>query len=195
MQIFVYMAVLLIGFSLNFGWDRLVRRRRARELGGQRREARPRALPPALAEDEHTRRLPDPKLRAFVSLTRATFTELDTLIDHFDLLLLRARDRARFGVVSVHADAPRRRVRGLLEGWLVAWAAVDVGTREQLESFALGPETVVEVTQRERQRTSVEFRRDTAPVLNETITDLDRAVIHMQGIVGLLEAEVEDPYR
>ncbi|PRP94719.1 hypothetical protein ENSA5_40420 [Enhygromyxa salina] len=195
MQPLVYLAVLIIGFSINFGWDRTVRRRRARALAEARRVARPRALPPALDEDERARRLPGTELRAFVDLTRATFIELDGLINHFDLLLLRARDRARFGLVTIKSEQPRAEVQRLLVGWLEAWVHVDDQTRERLRSVALGAETVTSVVERERERVSYEFRRDTAPVLFETITDLDRAVIHMQGIVGLLEASDDDPYR
>jgi hypothetical protein len=110
-------------------------------------------------------------------------------------LLLRARDRARFGLVSVDAEAPRARARRLLEGWVEAWIHLDAQTCERLHAVALGPQTVVGVIEREREREQYEFRRDTAPVLHETITDLDRAVIHMQGVVGLLEADDDDPYR
>jgi hypothetical protein len=194
-QAFLYIAVLIVGFSINFAWDRTVRRRLARQLAGTRREARPRALPVAIDDDERARRLPEPRLRQFVELSRATFIELDTLINHFDLLLLRSRDRARFGLVSVDAEAPRAQARRLLEGWVDAWTNVDANTSERLHSVALGPQTVVGVIERERERERYEFRRDTEPVLHETITDLDRAVIHMQGVVGLLEAEDDDPYR
>jgi hypothetical protein len=194
-QPFVYLAVLIVGFSINFAWDRTVRRRKARELAELRRDARPRALPVALDDDERARRLPEPRLRGFVELSRATFIELDALINHFDLLLLRARDRARFGLVRVDAEHPRTNAMQLLEAWINGWTDVDEQTRERLRSFALGPEPVVGVVERERERLRYEFRRDTESVLYETITDLDRAVIHMQGVVGLLEAGDDDPYR
>ncbi|PRQ01123.1 hypothetical protein [Enhygromyxa salina] len=195
MQPFFYLAILIVGFSINFAWDRTVRRRRAKQLAEARREARPRALPVALDEDERARRLPEPRLRGFVDLSRATFIELDALINHFDLLLLRSRDRARFGVVTIDAEQPRADALRLLEGWVNGWADVDDQTRERLRSVALGPETVVGVIERERERVRYEFRRDTEPVLSQTITDLDRAVIHMQGAVALLEAGDDDPYR
>ncbi|KIG18794.1 hypothetical protein DB30_07809 [Enhygromyxa salina] len=195
MQPFLYLAILIVGFSINFAWDRTVRRRRAKELADTRREARPRALPVALDDDERARRLPEPRLRGFVELSRATFIELDALINHFDLLLLRARDRARFGVVTVDAERPRANAMQLLEGWIDGWRDVDEQTRERLHGFALGPGTVVGVLERERERVRYEFRRDTEQVLFETITDLDRAVIHMQGVVGLLEAGDDNPYR
>ena len=195
MQVLLYLAILVFGFSVNFVWDHMVRRRQARALAVSRREARPRALPPAPDPDELARRLPDVRLRGFIGITRATFIELDRLINHFDLLLLRARDRARFGLVSVHAEAPRREAQGLLERWLGAWSQVDDTTREELAQVALGPETVVDVLRRERGRMAYQYRQDTAPVLDETIRDLDRAVIHMQGIVARLETRDDDPYR
>ena len=195
MQVFVYIAILIVGFTLNFAWDHTVRRRKAHALTRSRREARPRALPPALDEDERDRRIPSPQLRTFVERTRRSFIELDALIDHFDLLLLRARDRARFGVVTIQADAPRQSAMDLLAGWLESWADVDDETRARLASYALGPDPVAEVLQRIHGLSQYEFRRDTAAGLEATITDLDRAVIHMQGIVGLLEANDDDPYR
>lgn len=195
MQPIVYIVILVVGFTLNFAWDRTVRRRRAHALTRSRREARPRALPPALDDDERARRLPETKLRAFVELSRRSFIELDALIDHFDLLLLRARDRARFGVVTIRADEPRTAALDLLARWLEAWVHVDEDTRERLASYALGPAPVAEVHARVHGLAQFEFRRDTAAGLEATITDLDRAVIHMQGIVALLEASDDDPYR
>jgi len=195
MQIFVIVAFALIGFTINFGWDLTIRRRQATQLAAARRQARPRALPPALDEQERDRRLPDPGLRRFVDHTRRTFVELDALIDHFDLLLLRSRARARVGVVTIRSEQPRATAQALLAAWIELWAEVDLDTREHLGSIGLGPETVIEVLARERTRSQWEFRRDAADVLFETIADLDRSVIQMQGVVRTLEAEDNDPYR
>lgn len=195
MQVFVILAFALIGFTVNFFWDRTVRRRQAAALAAARRKARPRALPPALDEQERERRVPDAKLRFFIDLTRQTFIELDQLINHFDLLMLRSQDRARIGVVTIRSESPRAQARTLLERWLDAWVDVDRDTREHLCSLALGPEPVAEVLGREQLRSSWEFRRDSAEVLADTITDLDRAVIQMQGVVRALESGDHDPYR
>jgi hypothetical protein len=190
-----FLAFMVIGSTINFAWDYAVRRRLAREVAALRRHARPRALPAALDEDERRRRIPSEALREFVDLTRTSFVELDRLIDSFDLLQLRARDQARFGVGSIQSEQERARAMALLERWLDAWAKVDEQTHAQLSGLALGPEGVAEVVARERERVSWEYRRDTERGLNETITDLDRAVIHMQGVVAQLEREVDDPYR
>jgi hypothetical protein len=195
MQVFVILGFALIGFTLNFFWDRTVRRKQAALMAAARREARPRALPPALDEHERERRLPDAKLRGFIDLTRRSFDVLDQLINHFDLLRLRSQDRARIGVVTIRSEVPRAEAQQLLERWLEAWAVVDEDTREHLRSIALGPEPVAEVLARERERSRWEFRRDSADVLFETITDLDRAVIQMQGVVRALESGDDDPYR
>lgn len=195
MQVFVILGFALIGFTLNFFWDRTVRRKQAALMAAARREARPRALPPALDEHERERRVPDAKLRNFIDLTRKTFDLLDRLINHFDLLLLRSQDRARIGVVTIRSEVPRAEAQQLIERWLEAWAMVDDDTREHLRSVALGPEPVFEVLERERERNRWEFRRDSADVLFETITDLDRAVIQMQGVVRALESGDDDPYR
>lgn len=195
MEIIFLMAFMVVGYTINFAWDFTVRRREAKAVALQRREARPRALPAALDEDERRRRIPGEGLREFVAVTRTTFVELDSLIDGFDLLQLRARDQARFGVVTIQSEQRRARAMALLEGWLTAWAKVDESTHAQLRSLALGPEAVAEVVARERERVTWEFRRDTERGLSETITDLDRAVIHMQGVVAQLEREVDDPYR
>lgn len=195
MQVFVILAFALIGFSVNFVWDRTVRRRHAAVLAESRRKARPRALPPALDEHERERRVPDPELRGFIELTRCSFAELDEHINHFDLLLLRSRARARIGVVTIRSEEPRARARHLLERWLDGWTRVDEETRQQLRSVNLGPEPVAEILARERIRTQWEFRRDSADVLSDTITDLDRAVIQMQSVVRALETSDDDPYR
>jgi hypothetical protein len=195
MQVLVILAFALIGFSVNFFWDRTVRREQAALLGASRREARPRALPPALDEHERERRVPDPKLRSFIELTRRSFEELDQLINHFDLLLLRSQARDRIGVVTIRSERPRALARELLERWLEAWTDVDEDTREHLRNIALGPEPIAEVLARERQRNLWEFRRDSAEMLSETTTDLDRAVIQMQGVVRALESSDDDPYR
>jgi hypothetical protein len=194
-EIIILMAFMAVGYTINFAWDFAVRRRQARAVGVLRRHARPRALPAALDEDERRRRIPNEGLREFVDLTRLSFVELDGLIDSFDLLQLRARDQARFGVVTIASEQRRARAMALLEGWLSAWAKVDEQTHAQLRALALGPETIADVIARERERVSWEFRRDTERGLSETITDLDRAVIHMQGVVAQLEREVDDPYR
>lgn len=195
MEFIVLLAFMAVGYTVNFAWDFTVRRRQAREVAVLRRHARPRALPAALDEDERRRRIPSEGLREFVDQTRVSFVELDRLIDSFDLLQLRARDQARFGVVTIKSEQRRARAMALLEGWLSAWATVDEQTHAQLRSLALGPEAVADVVARERERVRWEFRRDTERGLSETITDLDRAVIHMQGVVAQLEREVDDPYR
>jgi hypothetical protein len=195
MQILVILGFALVGFSFNFVWDKAVRRQLAARRALARRAARPRALPPAIDEQERERRVPSGDLRGFLDLTRTCFVELDGLINHFDLLRLRALDRARFGVVTIHSDGPRAQACALLERWLDGWAAVDEDTRAQLRGSYLGPERVAELLARERVRMSWEFRRDAAEVLDDTITDLDRAVIHMQGVVRALERGDDDPYR
>jgi hypothetical protein len=195
MEIIFLVAFMAVGYTINFAWDTTVRRRQAREVARLRRRARPRALPAALDEDEHRRRIPSEAVREFVALTRVSFVELDQLIDKFDLLQLRARDQARFGVVTIQSEQRRARAMVLLEGWLAAWTKVDDQTHTQLRGLALGPEAVEDVVARERERVTWEFRRDTERGLSETITDLDRAVIHMQGVVAQLEREVDDPYR
>jgi hypothetical protein len=189
------LAFMAVGYTINFAWDVTVRRREARQRAIDRRHARPRALPAALAEDERQRRLPNPQLREFVDLTRTSFVELDQLIDRFDLLQLRARDQARFGVVTIKSEQGRARAMALLERWLAAWTKVDAQTKKDLGTLALGPETIADVITREQERVTWEFRRDTERVLSDTITDLDRAVIHMQGVVAQLERDVDDPYR
>jgi hypothetical protein len=194
-QIIAMLAFLVVGYTINFAWDHTVRRRQARALAVVRRQARPRALPAALEDEERRRRLPDPQLREFVDLTRSSFVELDRLIDSFDLLQLRARDQGRFGVVAVKSEHGRERAMVLLEQWLSSWAKVDERTEVELRTLALGPETIEAVIARERERVTWEFRRDTEQVLSDTITDLDRAVIHMQGVVAQLERDIDDPYR
>ncbi|MCA9698997.1 MAG: hypothetical protein KC431_15840 [Myxococcales bacterium] len=201
MQVFAILAFLLVGFAVNFVWDRTARRGKALAMRTARREARPRALPAAPSPDAEGQgaRARDPALQRFIELCRRTFTELDTLIDHFDLVLLRAHARARYGVATVHAEEPRRRGCALLATWLEQSAAFYADSEREpvrrLLELALGPQTIAEVLAREQQRASWEFRADTAPVVQDTITDLDRTVIHLQQIVRILESGDGDPYR
>jgi hypothetical protein len=194
-QIIVLVAFLVVGYSVNFAWDLTLRRREAREVAALRRRLRPRSLPAALDEDERRRRIPSEALRAFIDLTRTSFVDLDRLIDTFDLFQLRARDQARWGVVTIQSEQGRACAMALLERWLAAWAKLDDQTQAQLRSLELGPEGIADVVTRERERVTWEFRRDTERGLGETVTDLNRAVIHMQGVVAQLEREVDDPYR
>lgn len=186
----------VVAGTINLGWDLTVRRYQARRLGRARRADRPRALPPAAeVEQPEGQGLADRRRAVFVQRTRETFTALDALIDRFDLLRLRARARARIGVAFVNVEEPRRRAVALLEGWLAEFAKLDEQTLGQLVEVALGPATVAEVLQREHDRSLWEFRSDTEPTLADTTTDLDRAIIHMQQIVQVLESGADDPYR
>ena len=197
MQILVFLAVALIGFTINFGWDLTVRRTKARALTEVRRAARPRALPPVPdgSVDQRPISLASDELRTLVDHSRTTFAELDQLIDHFDLLLLRAKARARFGVVTVKAVEPRTAACELLDAWLETEMQIDVETRTLLTNLGFAPVVVAGVLARERERAGWEFRSDTAAVLEDTITDLDRAIIHLQGVVRALERDTDNPYR
>jgi hypothetical protein len=184
----------VVAGTINLGWDLTVRRYQARRLGQRRRAERPRALP-AAPETDQTQGATDRRRAVFIQRTRETFTALDGLIDRFDLLRLRARARANIGVAFVNAKEPRRRATTLLESWLVEFGKLDEQTFGQLVEVALGPATVAEVLERERDRSHWEFRSDTEPTLSDTTTDLDRAIIHMQQIVQVLESGAHDPYR
>jgi hypothetical protein len=186
---------MVVAGTINLGWDLTVRRYQARQLGERRRADRPRALPPA-PDPEQREDLPaNHRTLAFIQRTRETFVALDSLIDRFDLLRLRARARARIGAAFVNVERPRMRATALLEGWLAEFAQLEPHTLRQLDEVALGPATVADVLQRERDRAGWEFRADTEPTINDTTTDLDRAIIHMQQIVRVLESGADDPYR
>jgi hypothetical protein len=193
--ILAIIAFALVAGALNLGWDLTFRRYEARQLGSQRRAERPRALPAARAVEDRDPALINARTLAFVEYTRTTFAALDQLINRFDLLRLRARARARFGAAFVNVEQPRAQALGLLEGWLGRYHELDRSTQARLEEFALGPARIDEVIGRERERASWEFRSDTETTLVDTATDLDRAVIHMQQVVRMLESGAEDPYR
>jgi hypothetical protein len=193
--ILAFIAFALIAGALNLGWDVTFRRYEARQLGQRRRAERPRALPAARAVEDRDPALINARTLAFVEYTRTTFAALDELINRFDLLRLRARARARFGAAFVNVERPRAQALALLDGWLGHYAELDRSTKARLDEFALGPARVDEVIARERERASWEFRSDTEATLVDTATDLDRAVIHMQQVVRLLESGAEDPYR
>jgi hypothetical protein len=192
---YAMLVFVVVAGTINLGWDLTIRRYQARQLGARRRADRPRALPPAPDPEQREGLLANHRTLAFVARTRETFTALDSLIDRFDLLRLRARARARIGAAFVNVERPRQRATALLESWLAEFHQLDAQTLRQLEEVALGPATVAEVLQREQARARWEFRSDTEPTLDDTTTDLDRAIIHMQEIVRVLESGDDDPYR
>lgn len=193
--ILAFIAFALVAGMINLGWDLTIRRHEARQLGTRRRAERPRALPAATAVEDRDPALINARTLAFVEHTRQTFAALDQLINRFDLLRLRARARARFGAAFVNVERPRARALALLETWLGHYRELDRSTKIHLDEYALGPAMVGEVMERERQRASWEFRSDTEATLVDTATDLDRAVIHMQQVVRVLESGADDPYR
>lgn len=195
MYVLAFIAFALVAGAINLGWDLTVRRHEARQLGSLRRAERPRALPVASAVEDRDPALINARTLAFVDQTRTTFAALDRLINRFDLLRLRARARARFGAAFVNVERPRAQALALLDAWLGRYHELDRQTKQHLDEFALGPAMVGEIMQRERERASWEFRSDTEATLVDTATDLDRAVIHMQQVVRLLESGAEDPYR
>src|SRR5690349_12615189 len=118
LMFYAMIVFMVVAGTINFGWDLTVRRYQARQLGARRRADRPRALPPAPDPEQREGLLVDTRTLAFVERTRETFTALDSLIDRFDLLRLRARARARIGAAFVNVERPRQRATALLEDWL-----------------------------------------------------------------------------
>lgn len=195
--IVVLAAILAAGYSFNFIWDRTVRRRRARALTQSRRDARPRALPAAAGSTATS----SPAVEAFVRVTRSTAVTLDDILERFDLELLRARDRAAVGTVVVEAEAPREQAAEALRGWLAhvdaVWSAPGPDEQaivDQLARHALSPNVIREIVGREQWRASFEMWSQSTGALEETIADLDKAVIYLQAVAQALEAGA-DPYR
>lgn len=198
----VYVLAMVVfaafGFAINFAWDRFVRRGRALALAQARRRARPAELPdPGGSLASLPGRLPE-----LLTTSRATLDALDPIVDHFDLLLLRARARDQIGVVRVAVTRPRDEACALLQRWLATAERIyspgspdEASVTERLVRAGLGPDPIRAVFARERHRAGLEFRADSASVVEQSVRDLDGAAVQLHAIVRVLESGGEHPYR
>jgi hypothetical protein len=184
----------------NLAWDLTGRRVSARARRQARRARRRDSLPlPAAGEDAAdpfaaiVGLAPDP----FVEQTRVIAEELDRVVDHFDLVLLRAEaGESLIGdVVYIGAEAPRERARELLRSWLELVAELPVDLAERLRDLGLPDRTLAELLTREHQRSYWPHAATSRELLQASASDFEGAVILLGSFLRTLTLAGADPYR
>lgn len=195
----VEITLLLFSGLGNLAWDVTGRRVRARQRRRERRERRRVSLP-APGTDEHAR---DPfdlvgalAPSEFIQVTRTTVEELDRVVDHFDLVVLRAEagESLLRDVVFIGAERPRDRGRELIEAWLHAVERLPADASERLRDLGLPDRALHEAVERDRARRQFPWT-DSHEVLEATALELESVVIALIGFLRALMAATGDPYR
>jgi hypothetical protein len=199
--IMIVEVTLLIASGLgNLAWDITGRRVRARQRRRERR-ARRRVSLPAPATDDHAR---DPfefvgaiAPREFIELTRRTVEELDRVVDHFDLVVLRAEaGESMVGdVVYIGAERPRERGRELIEAWLGEVGRLPSDVVERLRDLGLPDQVLHDSSERERARCQWPNAATARDLLEATAVEFEAAVLGLTGFLRALTAATGDPYR
>ncbi len=196
----VEITLLLVGGLGNLAWD-LTGRRVSARARRQTRHARRRESLPLPAADEGAR---DPFERIaavapedFVAHTRVIVEELDRVVDHFDLVLLRAEAAETLisDIVYIGAEAPRERGRELLRTWLARVAELPEGTRERLRDLGLPDAALRELLRREQERSYWPNVGESKQLLDETAHALEAAVGQLVTFLRVLREAGGDPYR
>jgi hypothetical protein len=195
--------VLMLASGLgNLAWDVTGRRVRARQRRQARRDRRRVSLP-ALGTDEHAR---DPFERLgtlgmlvpseFIEITRTTVEELDRVVDHFDLVVLRAAagESLLRDVVFIGAERPRERGRELIEIWLTAVGRLPADSSERLRDLGLPDRALHEAVERELVRCQFPWATS-HEILEATAADLENVVVALIGFLRAVTAATSDPYR
>jgi hypothetical protein len=196
----VEITLLLIGGLGNLAWDLTGRRVSARSRRQARLARRRESLPLPAADESAT----DPFVGlalvappAFIERTRVTVEELDRVVDHFDLVLLRAEAAESLiaDIVFIGSEAPRERGRELLRGWLEAVEALPADLREHLRGLGLPDLALHEALTRELQRSHWPNAAISTELLVGTASEFEAAVGLLVGFLRMLGQGNGDPYR
>jgi hypothetical protein len=196
----VEITLLLAAGLGNLAWDLTGRRVSARARRRARRDRRRESLP-LPAPDDHARdpfeRIAHLAPERFVELTRTTVEELDRVVDHFDLVLLRAEAGESLvgDIVYIGAEAPRERGRELLDAWLGEVAALPGDLCERLRDLGLPDRNLAKSLERERARSYWPNAATSHELLRATASDFEGAVVLLVGFLRTLTATSPDPYR
>jgi hypothetical protein len=193
-------VTLLIAAGIgNLAWDvtgrRVSARARRRARHERRRETLP--VPDEQANDPFAHVADGIAPPQFIELTRTIVEELDRVVDHFDLVLLRAEaNHALVGdIVYIGAEAPRRRGRALLEQWLTEVAGLPEHVRTRLRDLGLPDTPLAELLERELARSRQPFAYTSQDSLTATAGELEGAVVGLVAFLRALTAGTTNPYR
>jgi hypothetical protein len=184
----------------NLAWDVTGRRVRARARRRARRERRRVSLP-APGTDEHAsdpfEAIAAPAPSEFIELTRTIVEELDRVVDHFDLVVLRAEAGESLvgDVVYIGAERPRERGRELIDAWLAGAARLSVDVVERLRDLGLPDRALQDAAERERARCQWPNAATSRELLDATALEFEGAVLALVGFLHALTAATSDPYR
>ncbi|MFO7567961.1 MAG: hypothetical protein R6X02_35295 [Enhygromyxa sp.] len=196
----VEITLLLLGGLGNLAWDLTGRRVSARARRQSRLARRRESLPLPAADEsaadpfENFAAVAPPK---FVEHTRVIVEELDRVVDHFDLVLLRAEAAESLisDVVYIGGEAPRERGRELLQGWLEAVDALPGNALEGLRDLGLPDLLLRELQDREHQRSHWPNAATSSELLEATAGDFEAAIGLLVGFLRVLGRSSGDPYR
>lgn len=134
---------------------------------------------------------------AFIEHTRTTAEELDRVVDHFDLVLLRAEagESLALDIVYIGATAPRERGRELLGAWLSSAAELPVEIASRLRDLGLPDRLLAEALERERTRSHWPHADTASEVLTATAADFEAAFVALVAFLRTLTVAGRDPYR
>jgi len=196
----VEITLLILGGLGNLAWDLTGRRVSARSRRQTRLARRRESLPLPAADESAT----DPFAGvvvvappAFLELTRVTVEELDRVVDHFDLVLLRAEAAESLisDIVFIGGEAPRERGRELLRSWLASVDGLAPDTLEHLRMLGLPDLALHDALQRELERSHWPNAATSTELLEATATELEAAVGLLLGFLRTLGQGNGDPYR
>ncbi|NVB40273.1 hypothetical protein G6O69_20695 [Pseudenhygromyxa sp. WMMC2535] len=192
---------LLVAAGLgNLAWDVTGRRISARARRRERRARRSDSLPlpgPGEQPADPLAGVAGVAPEAFVDKTRVILEELDRVVDHFDLILLRAEAGESLvgDIVYVGAEGPRERGRELIEGWLAEVAELPAAQRERLDALGMPVASLEAMLAGERERCLWPHAGSSSKLLEATARDFERAVMLLVGFLGALVRAPGSPYR
>ncbi len=199
---FVELALLLAAGLGNLAWDLTGRRVSARARRRARRDRRGEHLPLPTADDSaedpfETATVLVHAPRDFIERTRTTAEELDRIVDHFDLILLRAEagEYLAVDIVYIGANAPRERGRELLEAWLRAAGELPAEVALRLRDLGLPDGPLATMLERERTRNRWPRADSASEHLNATANDFEAAFLALAAFLRTLTVASGNPYR
>jgi hypothetical protein len=196
----VEVTLLLLGGLGNLAWDLTGRRVSARSRRQTRLARRRESLPLPAADESASDPFegiahvaPEP----FIEQTRATVEELDRVVDHFDLVLLRAKAAESLisDIVWIGAEGPRDRGRELLRGWLDVVGNLPGDAFERLRDLGLPDVAIHAGLDRELQRSHWPNCTSSTELLDATANEFEAAVGLLVGFLRALGQASGDPYR